>query len=266
MASAYNPGRIFIIGGQGFVGSALTRYCQAHEFDHQVITPENYPGFVGETCDVLINANGNSWKPLAMQQPLKDFEANVTSVRKSLIDFTFTRYVYFSSCDVYPDCSYPDITPEDTIIDPAVLSPYGFHKLLAECCVRHAAHNWLILRPGGFVGPGLRKNAIFDILNSDKLWLQPASRLQFIHVDQAAALVFELLRMNIENEIFNLSSLGTIGLDDVISNTGRELTVQPGSPLVRYEVSLEKLGKLVDLPETRQTVLDYIQSVRLGRP
>ena len=72
--------------------------------------------------------------------------------------------------------------------------------------------------------------------------------------------------MNIENEIFNLSSLGTIGLDEVITNTDRELTVQPGSPLVRYEVSLEKLGKLVDLPETRQTVLDYIQSVRLGRP
>lgn len=260
MASGSRLGKLFILGGRGFVGSALVRACEARGLDYDIIETENYDAYIGGTCDVLINANGNSWKPLALKEPLRDFAANVTSVRRSLLDFHFRQYVYISSCDVYPDCSSPDITREDSIVQLHEQSPYGFHKYLAELCVRHGASRWLILRPGGFVGPGLRKNAIYDILHGDKLWLQPQSRLQFIHVDQAASLILALLDARIENEILNLSSLGTICLQEVIEAAGKSMSVQPGSPLVHYEVSLEKLSRLVALPETRATVLQFIQS------
>src|SRR5262249_37848750 len=174
---------IFIIGGRGLVGSAFVRLFESTGQPHAVIQRDNYNDFAGQRCDVLINANGNSSKPLARNNPLADFEASVRSVRASLIDFQFDRYVLLSSCDVYPDCSSPAVTGEDQPIDVARQSPYGFHKYLAEQCVAHAAPGSLILRCGGFVGPGLRKNAIYDILHGGTLYLDPASELQFLHTD-----------------------------------------------------------------------------------
>src|SRR5881397_1495230 len=98
---------IFILGGEGFVGSAFARLCQAQRRPYASITRENYRDFIGKSCEVLVNANGNSRKTLAANAPLSDFDASVRSVRQSLIDFRPETYVLLSSCDVYPDCSAP---------------------------------------------------------------------------------------------------------------------------------------------------------------
>ena len=167
--------RVFLIGGEGFVGSAYARLLARTGIEHAIITRANYDHLVGQHCDVLINANGNSRKPLAVSDPLADFDASVRSVRASLVDFQFERYVHLSSCDVYPDCSSPETTQESVPPEIGRQSPYGFHKYLAEQCVQHAAANWQVFRLGGFVGPGLKKNAIFDILHGGPLWLDPAN-------------------------------------------------------------------------------------------
>ena len=56
---------IFILGGNGFVGSGLVRACAAQERPYVVLTRENYADYVGQPCDVFINANGNSKKFMA---------------------------------------------------------------------------------------------------------------------------------------------------------------------------------------------------------
>lgn len=251
---------IFILGGRGFVGSAFVRYCQQNRLEHTVIDRANYAEFIGHSCDVLINANGNSKKFLAHQQPLQDFDASVRSVRASLIDFHAALYIYLSSCDVYPDCSSPILTQETSEPDPARQSPYGFHKYLAEACVRHAAERWLIIRQGGFVGPGMKKNPIFDILRGGPLWLDPASELQYLHTDDNAKIIFELIRQGINNEIINVCGKGLISLQEVINLKGSAIEVKAGSPRVRYDVSIEKLSTLVDVPETRQTVIKFLHA------
>lgn len=248
---------IFILGGHGFVGSAFARYCEARGLDHAVIGRNEYSEFVGRSCDVLVNANGNSRKPLAARDPMADFEASVRSVRASLVDFPCRLYVYLSSCDVYPDCSGPSQTREDAAIEVAAQSPYGFHKLLAEQCVRHAGKTWLVVRQGGFVGPGLRKNAVFDILQGGPLWLDPASELQFLHTDDNARLVFDLVDRGVTNETVNLCGSGTLRLGDLIDALGVPVAVQPSSPRVRYEVSTEKVARWVSVPDTRATVMTF---------
>jgi len=250
---------IFILGGQGFVGSGLVRYCQRQGLAHEVITRENYARLAGQRCAMFINANGNSKKFLAQQDPLGEFDASVRSVRASLVDFPTDRYVHLSSCDVYPDCSSPATTGEDQSLDVARQSPYGFHKYLAEQCVRHHARQWLVLRMGGFVGPGMKKNAIFDILRGGPLWLHPQSRLQFLHTDAAAALIFALLDQGVTNEVLNLCGRGLVELSEVVGAAGGAVTVKPNSPTVCYDVSIEKLVKLVDVPATRDTVLAFVR-------
>lgn len=249
---------IFILGGNGFIGSAISRYCIATNIDYQVITRDNYESLKGQKCNVLINANGNSKKFLAKEQPLVEFDASVRSVRASLIDFKFDFYVHLSSCDVYPDCSSPESTREDGQIDAEKQSPYGFHKYLSELCVRNIANKWLVIRMGGFVGPNLVKNPIFDILQGGPLWLDPASELQFMHTDAFAQILFVLIEQKITNKVINVCGVGTVTLKDLISHVGHDVTVVEGSTKVRYEISTDLIQSMIQVPLTKTTVFDYL--------
>jgi nucleoside-diphosphate-sugar epimerase len=189
----------------------------------------------------------------------------VRSVRQSLVDFPCQRYILLSSCDVYPDCSSPATTHEDQPLQVSRQSAYGFHKYLAELCVQHAAPDWLIARLGGFVGPGLRKNAIYDILHGGPLWLDPASELQFMPTDAAARIVLDLALGGYGHEIVNVCGRGVVQLGEVIAQVGSRIPVNPGSPRVRYDVSIDKLAALVDVPSTRQAVADFVRSWPVAR-
>jgi nucleoside-diphosphate-sugar epimerase len=252
---------IFIIGGHGFVGSAITRYCQVKGITHQAIDIDNYRDFIGQECDILINANGNSKKYLALEQPLFEFDASVRSVRATLQDFKAAQYVYLSSCDVYPDCSSPSLTQEKLKINVAQQSSYGFHKHLAELCVQHAAKNWLILRMGGFVGTGLKKNPIYDILHEKTLYVDPLSEFQYLDVDENARIIFQLLDKRIENQIYNICGRGVISLERVMRMVNKRVDVNPQSPRVRYEVSVEKLEKIISIPNTLETVDTFLAKI-----
>lgn len=249
---------IYIIGGKGFVGSAVVRACLRRGLEHQILAHDTIDRFTGSSCDVLINANGNSKKYMAEREPLWEFDASVRSVRASLEKIHAARYIHLSSCDVYPDCSSPDGTRENKIIDVTKQSAYGFHKYLAEQCVMHCAPQWLIFRMGGFVGPGLKKNAVYDILHGGPLWLDPRSELQFIHVDTAADIILDLALSEQTHEIYNLCGSGLIALSEVLEAAGG-VACQPDSLVVRYEVNIEKLAGICEIPETRQAVLEYVR-------
>ena len=250
---------IFVLGARGFVGSAFVRACAASGREVVEIERDDYASHAGKRCKILINANGNSSKLLAMRDPLAEFDASVRTVRASLADFQYDLYVHISSGDVYPDCSSAATTREDAPIDATRQSAYGFHKRLAELCVQHAAREWLMFRLGGMVGPGMKKNAIFDILHGGPLWLDPASELQYMPTDSVAEIVLRLAASGARREVFNLAGRGLIRLDEVMAAVG-PVTVTPGSPRVRYELSVEKISRMVEMPETRRSVLEFVSS------
>ncbi|ABZ83432.1 nad-dependent epimerase/dehydratase domain protein, putative [Heliomicrobium modesticaldum Ice1] len=249
---------IFILGGNGFVGSAFVRWCEEQQRPYVNITRDNYKDYVGQRCDVFVNANGNSKKFLAAKEPMSDFALSVESVRRSLEDFHYGVYVYLSSCDVYPDCSTSDANSEDTVIDVRQQSPYGFHKYLAEQCVRHRAEKWLILRMGGFVGPNLKKNPIYDILHGGPLWVDPESELQFLPTDEMPRIVTRILEAGRTNETFNTCGRGVVKLSDVMKRSGRHVNVVEEAARVRYEVNVSKLSRIFDIPESSASVQNYI--------
>ena len=249
---------IFILGGKGFVGSAFTRFCEANNIEHLVINKENYNDFKHESCEIFINANGNSDKVLAKQKPYDDFQANVINTQKSLYDFKFKKYIYLSSNDVYSDCSSISLTKENLEIDVSKLSSYGFHKYLAEICVQHATSDWLILRLGGMVGIGLRKNPIFDIMSGGPLWVDPQSELQFLNTDKVAEIIFHLIDKNISNEIFNICGREPIRLEEIIK-LAKPVKVNHERPMVKYNVNIEKIMNYVEIPLTINTIKDFFE-------
>lgn len=251
---------IILIGGNGFVGSAYARVLRKMGLDVLIVGRDNYADCIGAECDVLINANGNSKKFFSKENPKQDFQDSVASVRNSLVDFKFKKYVFLSTSDIYPDCSRPELTKEDSVIDVAAQSPYGFHKYLAEQCVRHIASDWLIIRQGGFVGRGLRKNAVYDVLWGDKVWVHPDSEFQFIGTDESAELVWELVDNKISKDVVNLTALGTISVRDIMQMAGRQVPANEEGSSMRYEISTAKAEKLLSLPKSRSSVEAFIWS------
>lgn len=127
---------------------------------------------------------------------------NVQTTLNTLFDFKIRKYVYLSSVDVYNDVSNPLNNYEDVIIKPELLSNYGFSKYLGELLVKKYAPNWLILRLGGMVGEGLKKNPIYNIIYLKKLFLNPKSRFQFMNTADVAKIIEKLLMKN--KEVFNV--------------------------------------------------------------
>ncbi len=257
--------KVGVIGGNGFVGSAFTRFAQKESIDYCVIGRDTYRDYVGGEFDVLINANGNSKKFLAAENPLKEFTDTVVSVQRSLLDFKCSVYVLCSTIDVYNNLRDPQFNSEDTVIDPGGLSKYGLHKLLAENIVRNYAKSWLIFRFGGFVGPGLKKNSIYDLLNNVPLRVNIDSAYQYLPTDFAAEAVFGILSRKLENQIFNLCGDGVLSLREVITALLPNYQVKYFSdnpPVERYEVSIEKIKHQIVVPQTKDSVFGFLRSSR----
>ena len=117
-----------VLGGKGFVGSAIVAEARSSGFDIIVVDKDEYDAARGTSCSLLINANGNSKKFLGRENPALEFDLSTRSVLRSIHDFPADRYVFLSSMDIYPDVSDPSLNREDSVIDIARQSPYGFHK------------------------------------------------------------------------------------------------------------------------------------------
>jgi len=258
---------IYLVGGQGFIGSAFARLLQATGEPFTLLTRENAEQYRGTSCTLLINANGNSRKYLADRDPLYDFEASVTSVARTLAWYKADHYLMLSTGDVYPDTASKDATREDQVIDPACQSRYGLHKYLAEQLVRgtHRAHT--IIRMSGFVGSGLKKNPIYDMINGFPLRLHPASCLQFINVDAAARLMLLLTRRAPLNQTYNVAATGTVRLGVIHTAIGSTSPLDETAPLVTYELDTSKAAAVLDvpLPSSTEHVAAFL-SAALARP
>jgi nucleoside-diphosphate-sugar epimerase len=255
---------IYLVGGNGFVGSAFARLFAARGLEFRIIGRDDFEDYRGTSCEVLINANGNSKKYLADREPMTDFDLSVRSVAKTIEAFRCGIYALLSTGDVYADQSRPELTREDQAIDPVRQGRYGLHKMLAETLVCATQTRWLILRMGGLVGPGLKKNAIYDMLAGTPVWLSAESELQFLSTDRAAQLVWRLVERGVAGEIVNLGAMGLVRLADLHRRIGSTSPFRCGAPTVRYELSLEKLAMLAGepLPESRLQVESFLT----GRP
>jgi nucleoside-diphosphate-sugar epimerase len=245
---------IFVVGGEGFVGQAYVRLARELGRPVKAIGRSNYSQFVGQRCDVLINANGNSRKFMADRDPVWEFDASVVSVARTLADFPADRYVFLSTGDVYPVQHDPSVTLEDQVLDTQRMSRYGLHKSMAEMLVRATHPQALVVRMGGFVGPGMRKQPI---------WLDPESELQFISTDRAAATVWQLIDRGIVGETVNLGARGTVRIRDIYDRLRPTSTFEIEARRVRFELSIAKLEAMIDapLPDTTAEIDAFLSSV-----
>ena len=115
---------------------------------------------------------------------------------------------------------------------------------------------------GGFVGPGIRKNAVYDILFGDKLWVHPDSAFQFISTDDSARLVMELVTSGVRNEVLNLTAKGTISAREIMRLAERQIPADEKAAPVNYEMSTAKAEQRLSLPATSDCVTSFLRSLK----
>jgi len=258
--------RILVLGAGGFAGSAFTRVLPQLGHECVAITRQNYRAMVGTKGDVLINANGNSAKYLAERDPVGEIDRSVTPVLQSCLDFAVGAYVLLSSADVYPCQSDPKLNSERAEIAVEKLSGYGLSKYLAECIVRNRCAQWLILRLGGLLGPGLRKNPVFDLLEGQPLRVHPDSTFGYIHTEEVARIVAHLLQQRVSNEVFNVSGQGVVSVRELSAWAGRSTEGADATlPRIHYEINNEKLAAIWRVPSSSATARDFIASWQSSR-
>ena len=256
-----------IIGAKGFIGSAIVMEAQSRKYSVTAVDLDNYHEYKNFRYDLIINAAGNSRKFIDQQNPVKGYELSVTSVMNTLQDFHGEFYIQLSSGAIYPHENNPELNRETAVLNPDEMSRYGFHKWIAEQLVRHYAPNHLIVRMGGFVGPGLKKNAVYDLLTGGELYVHPESRFQFMDTRDLAKSVFSLYENgNCKNHLLNLSARGTISVHGIAELAGISLPAKTFQrPQVQAELNVEQAGALLQLPETHETVCKFITEIQTGK-
>jgi len=178
-ASSGNPGNDdALIGYTGFVGSSLAR---KRSFG-SVYNSANIEDIRGRTFDTVVCAGVSAEKWRANRDPVADL-ASIDRLWSSLREANARKLILISSIDVYP---VPIGVDETTPVTSIESQPYGKHRYELE--VRAKDHfDTLVMRLPGLFGKGLKKNALFDLLNSNETErIDSRGLFQFYDVERLA--------------------------------------------------------------------------------
>lgn len=149
-----------LVGHTGFVGGNLAAQSR---FD-ACFNSKTIDAIAGRRFDRVVVSGMPAAKWIANGDPAGD-RATLDRLWGDLRQVTAAEVVVISTVDVYPN---PAGVDEDTPIDASAQQPYGLHRLELER--RAAAHfpRVLSVRLPGLFGPGLKKNAIYDLLHGNE--------------------------------------------------------------------------------------------------
>ncbi len=230
--------KVLILGSEGFIGRNLVAYfirineevtgVDLYEVGSQRYTyykvsrlsPDYDELLASVQFDVCINAAGSSSVPYSTTHPISDFEANTLDTIRILDGLRrhqpTCRYLHISSAAVYGNPSEMP-TGEDSRLLP--VSPYGWHKLMAEqLCTEYAnlfSVQVAIVRPFSVFGIGLEKQLFWDLYtktkaasqNMLKLWGSGEETRDFIYVDDLVRALDVVVRHGSFNaQVYNVAS------------------------------------------------------------
>lgn len=154
-------GKNALIGYSGFVGSTLRK-----QFDFQYFyRSTNINEIKGNEFDLVVCAGAPAVKWLANKEPEND-KKNIENLIYHLSKIKAKKFILISTVDVF---SSPNLSNEETFVNKESLHAYGLHRRILEEFVERNFDDHIIVRLPGLVGPGLKKNIIYDFLNDNNI-------------------------------------------------------------------------------------------------
>jgi nucleoside-diphosphate-sugar epimerase len=238
-----------LFGYTGFVGGNLARqrhfcclYSSANALDAW-----------GKEFDLVVCAAAPGAKWFANQHPAEDW-AKISALLETLRHIKAQRFVLISTVDVYAD---PSDANELTVIRNHGMSWYGVNRAMLEMYVRPLFPNALVLRLPALFGPGLKKNALFDLICGSRTEeIAPNAIYQWWPVDELScamerALMENLTTLNLTSDPISMSDIRDEFFPGAPLGPGRAdaphydvRSIHPGYHLSRDEVML-RIGEFV---------------------
>lgn len=205
-----------LIGYSGFVGSTLLK----QETFSQLYRSTNIGDIDNQSFDTVVCAGAPAQKWIANKDPEADRQ-KIEGLISHLKTIQCKAFVLISTVDVF---RHPVGVDEDTPIEEDGLHAYGLNRRLLESFVEAHFPNCLIVRLPGLVGPGLRKNIIFDFLNDNNTQaIDSRGVFQFypminLWYDIQVALVAGLKLVHLTAEPISVESVSHAGFGRPFSN------------------------------------------------
>ncbi|KQP46176.1 NAD(P)-dependent oxidoreductase [Pseudorhodoferax sp. Leaf274] len=156
-----NQDKSALIGYTGFVGGTLLRQ---KIFGHRYRST-NIEDIRERDFDLVVCAGAPAQKWLANRDPADDLR-KINGLIECLKATKAKEFILISTVDVFKN---PLGVDEDSVVDEEGLHAYGLHRRLLEKFVTSHFDRHLVVRLPGLVGPGLRKNVIYDFHNDNNL-------------------------------------------------------------------------------------------------
>lgn len=183
--------KILVIGSKGFIGQHLKKFLiglqhqvwgadvvvdYVHADQYFLIDATNadyHTVFQEQSFDICINCSGAASVPDSLQHPMRDYSLNAMNVFKLLdairIFQPACKFINLSSAAVYGN---PVTLPISETVEPAPVSPYGFHKRMSEQICEEFFRFFGIatcsLRIFSAYGEGLQKQLFWDLFQKAK--------------------------------------------------------------------------------------------------
>jgi hypothetical protein len=206
-----------LIGHSGFVGGTLLRQ-RSFEALYRSTTIDS---ITGREFDLVVCAGAPAQKWLANREPAAD-RAKIEGLIARLSSIRCSTFVLISTVDVFKEAVTVDEASE---VQEAGLHAYGLHRRLLEKFVQSRFNRHLIVRLPGLVGPGLRKNVIYDFLNDNNLHaIDSRAVFQFYPMvnlwhDVQLALAADLRLVHLTAEPISVAEISLGGFGKSFENT-----------------------------------------------
>ena len=243
-----------LIGHTGFVGGNL---AAQHRFNAW-FNSKNIEAVRSQRFDLLVLSAMPAAKWIANGDPAGD-RAALERLWGCVRQAHATTVVVISTVDVYPQ---PVAVDEDAPIDPAAQQPYGQHRLMLEQFAADHFLRTLVVRLPGLFGPGLKKNAIYDLLhNNDVHKIHANGVFQFYNLARLWADVRKALDAGLS--LVNLAT-EPVSIREVAREAfGVEFANDPGTRPARYDVRTkhaELFGGANGYTESRERVFAELRA------
>ncbi len=233
-----------IIGHSGYVGSYLkTKVTNCDYYNSQ-----NIDSIRDKNYDVVYFAALPETKWLVNKEPKNDLQ-NVIKLQNILMTCHIGKFILISTIDVYDKKNLKQ--NEDDVF--FTKEPYGANRRIMEEWVCNNFLDHHIIRLPALFGIGLKKNALFDLLNNNSFCkINPLDTYQWYYLDDLYDDINKCIKEKIP--IINLFS-EPIMMRDILLDLFVDVDFPPNDVIITYDF-LTKYGKRSDYAYTK----DYIIS------
>jgi hypothetical protein len=242
-----------LIGFSGFVGSTLLK----QEKFSVLYRSTNIHEIENREFDLVVCAGVPAQKWIANSDPAGD-RNKINSLINHLRTIRCKKFVLISTVDVF---KVPVSVDESTPVDESDLHAYGLHRRMLEKFIEKHFESHLIVRLPGLIGPGLRKNVIFDFLNNNNLHtIESRGVFQFypminLWYDIQRALEARLSLVHLTAEPISVADVSLLGF-------GRSFTQSLTTPPARYNMKTQHAQIFGSLGQYQYSARETIQAIR----